>query len=105
MSFYWPAKPILTSVNIILQVNKNSYSLLQKSVIVYYPVQDFNLSWDHPVQDFNLSWDHPVQDFNLSWDHPVHILDIWKKEKYNYHLCITNTQNVLVPVYSTKQNS
>jgi hypothetical protein len=40
MSFYWPAKPILTEAecfgHIILQVNKNSYSLLQKSVIVYY---------------------------------------------------------------------
>jgi hypothetical protein len=35
MSYYWPAKPILTSAfSIILQVSKNSYSLLQKHVIV-----------------------------------------------------------------------
>jgi hypothetical protein len=35
MSYYWPAKTILTSAfSIILQVNKNSYSLLQKHVIV-----------------------------------------------------------------------
>jgi hypothetical protein len=31
---YWPQPS--ASVNIILQVNKNSYSLLQKSVIAYY---------------------------------------------------------------------
>ena len=35
MSYYWPAKPILTSAfSFIIQVNKNSYSLLQKHVIV-----------------------------------------------------------------------
>ena len=35
MSYYWPAKPILTSAfSIILQVSKNSYSLLQKHAIV-----------------------------------------------------------------------
>ena len=35
MSYYWPKTSILTSAfNIILQVSKNSYSLLQKHVIV-----------------------------------------------------------------------
>ena len=54
MSYYCPTQPILTSAfSIILQVNKNSYSLLQKHVIaltvnvIYTHQQELMLNIDN----------------------------------------------------------